>query len=212
MIPSRRRALLAATVAVALLMPSTALASTTGGVAAPAPGAPPTGGTRAGDPAVVRAPRPPKPRKRKRRRPISVVSAGHVFPLAGPFTWPGPGGRFGAQRSGHTHQGFDLLAAEGVPVVAPYAGTVSSVAYQARGAGCYVVLHADFDYAFMHLAAGSTVVRVGQRVAAGDRIGDVGSTGAAEGSHLHFEIWQGLWQQGGGPIDPEPFLRAWAPR
>lgn len=211
MIPSRRRALLAATVAVALLMPSTALASTNGGLAAPAPGGQTSGGARAGDPSVVRAPRPPRERKRKRRRPVPA-SAGHVFPVAGPFTWPGPDGRFSAQRARHIHQGFDILAAEGAPVVAPYAGTISFVAYQAGGAGYYVVLHADYDYAFMHLAAGSTLVRAGERVAAGDRIGDVGSTGAANASHLHFEVWQGLWQQGGHPVDPEPFLRAWSSR
>jgi murein DD-endopeptidase MepM/ murein hydrolase activator NlpD len=185
---------------VALLGPEAAVAST-GGVAAPTAGSQPSGGA-----SPVRA---PKPRKRKRRRRSAVPATVHRFPVAGPFQWPGPGGAFGAPRSGHTHQGFDLLAAQGVPVVAPYAGTVTFVAYQAGGAGYYVVLDSDYDYVFMHLAAGSTRVRVGQKVVTGQRIADVGATGEAEGPHLHFEVWLGRWQQGGRPIDPKPLLDRW---
>jgi murein DD-endopeptidase MepM/ murein hydrolase activator NlpD len=206
-----RRALVVLLV-VALLMPAAASASTNGGVAAPAA----SGGTQSGTPTVVRAPRPPKKhRKRKKRRPPRPAPAPahpvgtHRFPVAGPFTWPGPDGEFGAQRSGHIHEGVDLLAPQGTPVVAPYAGTVTFVAYQAGGAGYYVVLHSDYDYAFMHLATGSTRVKVGQTLAAGDRIGDVGQTGDAAGPHLHFEAWQGPWQEGGAPVDPEPLLRSW---
>jgi murein DD-endopeptidase MepM/ murein hydrolase activator NlpD len=187
---------------VALLAPEVASAATNG-----------NGGARYGDPVIVKAPKPPKKhRKRKKRRPSPAPAqpAGtHRFPLVGPFTWPGADGEFGAGRSGHVHQGFDLLAPKGTPVVAPYAGTISFVDYQAGGAGYYVVLHADYDYAFMHLASGSTRVTVGQTVAAGARIGDVGQSGDAVGPHLHFEVWRGLWQQGGTPIDPEPLLRSW---
>jgi murein DD-endopeptidase MepM/ murein hydrolase activator NlpD len=187
---------------VTLLVPEIASAATNG-----------NGGARYGDPVVVKAPRPPKKhRKRKKRRPPPAPAqpAGtHRFPLAGPFTWPGPDGEFGAGRSGHVHQGFDLLAPKGTPVVAPYAGTVTFVDYQAGGAGYYVVLHADYDYAFMHLASASTRVKAGQTVAAGARIGDVGQSGDAAGPHLHFEVWRGTWQQGGTPIDPKPLLKSW---
>ena len=199
----------------ALLVPAGASAASNGGVAAPAA----NGGTGAGSPTVVRAPATPKKhpkRKKKKRRPAPApappapaATSTHVFPVAGPFTWPGPGGEFGAGRPGHIHQGFDLLAAQGTPVVAPYAGTITFVDYQAGGAGYYVVLHSDYDYAFMHLAEGSIRVRVGQVVAAGDRIGDVGQTGDAQGPHLHFEVWNGPWQQGGTAIDPAPLLRSW---
>jgi murein DD-endopeptidase MepM/ murein hydrolase activator NlpD len=202
------RALVVLALVVALLAPETALATTTGGVAAPTAG----GGTSASAPLVVRSPRPPKKRKRRKRRPPPKPPAAtvtHRFPLTGPFTWPGPGGEFGAGRAGHIHQGFDLLAPEGTPIVAPHAGTITFVEYQPAGAGYYVVLHSDYDYAFMHLAAGSTRVTVGQTVAMGQRIGDVGATGDAQGSHLHFEVWQGAWQQGGTPIDPKPLLKRW---
>src|SRR4051812_32878766 len=146
--------------------------------------------------------------------PAPAPSGTHTFPLLGSaWTFPGPGGRFGAPRSGHIHQGQDISAPSGTPIVAPAAGTVTFVAYQASGAGYYVVMKEagqDYSYAFMHLLAGSTAVRVGQQVARGQRIGSVGATGDAEGPHLHFEIWQGPWQAGGHPIDPLPYLQQWA--
>jgi murein DD-endopeptidase MepM/ murein hydrolase activator NlpD len=137
---------------------------------------------------------------------------GHTFPLRGTFSYGGAGARFGAPRAGHIHQGQDLLAAEGTPVVAPRGGTVSYVENQPGGAGWYVVLSGDgeeLDYAFMHLQEGSIVVQKGQHVATGERLGSVGHTGAAQGDHLHFEVWQGAWFDGGKAVDPLPYLQRW---
>jgi murein DD-endopeptidase MepM/ murein hydrolase activator NlpD len=130
----------------------------------------------------------------------------HRFPVAGAFSY---GDGFGVPRSGHSHQGQDLPAAAGTPVVAPRGGVVTAVQFQAA-AGNYVVLDArgeDYDYVFMHLTTGSIVVKEGQRVRTGQHLGDVGSTGDATGPHLHFEIWQGAWYGGGHTIDPLPLLR-----
>ena len=138
---------------------------------------------------------------------------GHRFPLLGPFSWGNEGSRFGAPRSGHTHQGQDLAAAEGTPVVTPHGGRVETVQYQAKGAGHYVVVGgADGrDYVFMHLRAGSILVRERQAVRTGQRIGEVGNTGASSGAHLHFEIWEGGggWYDGGHPVNPLPYLKSW---
>jgi hypothetical protein len=138
----------------------------------------------------------------------------HRFPLRGRFGLGGAGSRFGAGRPDHVHQGQDIAAPTGTPVVAPRGGRVRVVAVQATGAGHYVVLGGageDREYAFMHLLGGSVRVRPGQYVRTGQRLAGVGSTGVATGPHLHFEIWQGgPWQGGGRPIDPLPYLRRWA--
>lgn len=143
---------------------------------------------------------------------LSGVGSAH-FPVQGPYTLGGEDSRFGAGRTGHAHQGQDIAAAEGTPVVTPVAGVVHWVAYQARGAGHYVVVRGDDGrhYVFMHLQAGSIAVAKEARVAAGQAVGAVGSTGASSGPHLHFEIWTGgWWTKGAAPIDPLPELQAWA--
>jgi murein DD-endopeptidase MepM/ murein hydrolase activator NlpD len=136
-----------------------------------------------------------------------------VFPVRGPWSFGGEGSRFGSARSGHTHEGQDIAAAEGVPVVSPLNGTVAFVDFQKGGAGWYVVINADDGRSmfFAHLQTGSVSVAPGARVGAGTQIGRVGSTGSSSGPHLHFEIWQGGWRdRGGRPVDPLPQLKAWA--
>jgi len=159
--------------------------------------------TVAAAPAPAPTPAPAAP-------PAPAVGSG-VFPIRGPFTWGDP---FGAQRGTVRHRGQDLLAAEGTPVAAPRAGTVSWRAYQAEGAGNYVVLHADDgrDFVFMHLQQGSVAVTKGSALAAGQVFAKVGSTGHATGPHLHFEIWPMGWyaSDASQPVDPAPDLRAWA--
>jgi murein DD-endopeptidase MepM/ murein hydrolase activator NlpD len=148
------------------------------------------------------------------RVPLDVVAppppAG-VFPVQGAYTL---GDGFGVGRAGHSHQGQDILAAAGTPVVSPVPGTVYWVAYQKAGAGYYVVV-AGADgrhYAFMHFLEGSTAVKQGDTVIPGQRLGLVGATGDASGPHLHFEIWvDGWWvSTASHPIDPLPDLEAWA--
>jgi murein DD-endopeptidase MepM/ murein hydrolase activator NlpD len=153
----------------------------------------------------------PKPARAALTVVVPAPAPTGVFPVAGPYTFGDP---FGVDRPGHVHQGQDIAAASGTPVVAPLAGTVLTTAYQASGAGYYVVEHgADGrDYVFMHFQAGSTAVAKGQPVTAGERLGLVGATGDATGPHLHFEIWPGGWyaSKTSQPIDPLPQLRAWA--
>jgi murein DD-endopeptidase MepM/ murein hydrolase activator NlpD len=87
--------------------------------------------------------------------------------------------------------------------VAPHAGVVGAVRYQANGAGHYLVLNSDdedYDYVFMHLRSRSIAVAEGDHVRTGERVGEVGRTGRSSGPHLHFEIWLGGWQAGGEPI------------
>jgi hypothetical protein len=133
------------------------------------------------------------------------------FPVRGSHSYGGSGSRFGAGRAGHRHQGQDVPAACGTPLVAARGGRVRWRASQSA-AGNYLVIDGagtSLDTVYMHLTA-PALVKKGQRVYTGQRIGYVGATGDAQGCHLHFEIWAGGWYQSGGhPIDPLPFLRAW---
>lgn len=143
-----------------------------------------------------------------------VTAASGVFPVQGAYTLGGNDARFGAGRTGYAHQGQDILAASGTPVVTPRAGFVAWRAFQKDGAGHYVVVRGDDgrDYVFMHLLDGSVAVQKGQAVTAGQQIGAVGSTGRSSGPHLHFEIWPAGWysSKASRPIDPLPDLLAWA--
>ena len=86
------------------------------------------------------------------------------------------------------HNGIDLACPTGTPIYATRAGTVTSAAYQAGGAGYYVSLdHGDgFGSIYMHMT--NYVVSAGQKVTAGQLIGYVGSTGVSTGPHLHFGV------------------------
>jgi murein DD-endopeptidase MepM/ murein hydrolase activator NlpD len=134
-----------------------------------------------------------------------------IFPVQGAYTM---GDGFGARRAGHSHQGQDILAPSGTPVVTPVAGVIHWRAFQKGGAGNYVVVRGDDgrDYAFMHFLESSTLVAKGQRVAAGQRLASVGSTGDSSGPHLHFEVWPYGWyaSKDSRPIDPLADLLAWA--
>jgi biotin carboxyl carrier protein len=183
-------------------------------VVAPAPApAPTTTRPAAATPVATPAPAPPVTPP-SAGRALATLSPG-TFPVQGAFNFGGVDSRFGSGRTGHLHQGQDIAAASGTPVVAPLAGTVAKTAYQAVGAGYYVVLHGGDgrDYVFMHLLAGSTLVQAGQAVARGQRLALVGMTGGtSSGPHLHFEIWPGGWYASAGsqPVDPLPQLQAWA--
>jgi murein DD-endopeptidase MepM/ murein hydrolase activator NlpD len=149
--------------------------------------------------------------------PPAGVSAGSfsfkgaVFPVQGRHSYGGSGNRFGAGRSGHMHEGQDVLAACGTPVLAARGGLVIQRAFQGN-AGNYVVIqdpatHSGMMYAHFPRPA---IVRNGAHVATGQQIGVVGETGDATTCHLHFELWTAPgWYLGGKPIDPLATLRSW---
>ena len=88
------------------------------------------------------APPAPTPTPAPAPASLSATTGSKVFPVQGPYSLGGDDARFGAGRTGHTHQGQDIVAAEGLPVVTPVAGVVHWTAYQAAGAGHYVVIRA----------------------------------------------------------------------
>ena len=132
----------------------------------------------------------------------------HIFPVRARHTF---GDGFGAERSGHTHQGQDILAKCGSRLAAVEAGTVLYRKYQSA-AGYYLILHGDetgLDYAYMHMRAPSPFAP-GDHLTTGETLGYVGDTGDATACHLHFEIWSAPgWYNGGHPSDPLPLLEQW---
>ncbi len=136
---------------------------------------------------------------------------GYTFPVLGAHDYGGSGAGFGAPRSGHTHQGHDVMAACGVPLVAARGGTVQYSRYDGN-AGNYIVIDGKGtpnDFAYMHLAEPSPL-KEGETVRTGQPIGIVGDTGDASACHLHFEIWGAPgWYEGGSPFDPLPELMKW---
>jgi murein DD-endopeptidase MepM/ murein hydrolase activator NlpD len=121
-----------------------------------------------------------------------------VCPVAGPVSFVDS---FGWPRSGHTHQGIDMISPFGTPVVAAHAGTLSHSSSSSGGIQAYV--HGSSGYSFYaHLSGYSSA---SGSVGAGTVIGYVGSTGnAGSTNHLHFE-----WHPGGGAaINPYSMLVA----
>lgn len=141
-----------------------------------------------------------------------VATGPYIFPVSGLHTYGGPDALFGAPRGDHVHQGQDVLAGCGVPLVAAQGGTVRANTFQTAGAGYYMVIRGSLngeDYMYAHMT-GPGAFAVGVGVAAGQQIGTVGATGDATGCHLHFEIWTVPgWYTGGYPYDPLPQLQAW---
>jgi Peptidase family M23 len=134
-----------------------------------------------------------------------------VFPIKGKHNYGGAGNRFGAPRSGHRHQGQDVMAKCGTKLVAARGGVIKAKQYQSA-AGYYLVINAadtGVDMAYMHLKHPSPYSE-GDRVHTGDQIGVVGETGDATACHLHFEEWHSPgWYTGGSPFDPLRDLRKW---
>ena len=136
----------------------------------------------------------------------------HAHPVPGPHDYGGSASRFGASRPGHTHQGQDMGAACGEKLFVATGGTVTTKAYQAGGAGYYIVIRGwatGGSYVYFHMQKPSWAAE-GQAVYTGQQIGKVGNTGASTGCHLHFERWTAPgWYAGGKAYDPLPELRYW---
>lgn len=144
---------------------------------------------------------------RSLRESLGFTLHGFMFPVRGPHSF---GDGVGAGRG---HQGADVPAACGTPLVAARGGKVHYNSYQASGAGNYVVINLagtrNESHVYMHLERRSPA-RVGSFVSTGEKIGTVGTTGRSTGCHLHFEHWSSPgWYQGGTFLDPMGNLRKW---
>ncbi|HVM09062.1 MAG TPA: peptidoglycan DD-metalloendopeptidase family protein [Acidimicrobiales bacterium] len=137
-----------------------------------------------------------------------IVGAGFVFPVGGPHSYSDT---FGAPRMfgtayAHLHQGTDIFAAHGTPLLACERGVLIRIGSDTLGGTkLWLVGASGTRYYYAHLSAFAEGVVEGKVVAAGDVIGYVGNTGnaATTPAHLHFEVHP----NGGPAVNPYPLLR-----
>jgi murein DD-endopeptidase MepM/ murein hydrolase activator NlpD len=152
--------------------------------------------------------KPPKAKRRKAPRTNTLATnKGFVFPVYGPHNYSDTYGAFRADTG--FHEGVDIFAAAGTPVVAVCKGTLNRVGtLSISGNRLWVKCDKGKDsFFYCHLSAFANDTRAGEHVTTGKVLGFVGSTGDAEQTppHLHFEVHP----HNGPSVDPYPFLKAW---
>ena len=105
------------------------------------------------------------------------------------------------------HRGLDFTPGTGSPIYAMADGVVSIHEDANYGFGNYVVIHhsidgQNVDSLYAHMLNGSSALKVGDTMKAGEFIGLVGDTGTSVGAHLHFEV-----HLDNVPVDPFEWLK-----
>lgn len=108
----------------------------------------------------------------------------------GSFIWPSYG--IITQKYGNFHTGIDLANRASPANNAAQGGTVVKAGWNAGGYGNYVIIDHGNGYKTLygHMVTGSLVVKAGDVVKQGQKIGQMGTTGRSTGIHLHFEVFK----------------------
>ena len=85
------------------------------------------------------------------------------------------------------HNGVDMAAPGGSPILAAYDGTVAAAGYSST-MGNYIYLNHGSGLVTIYMHASALYVSAGQNVSKGDKIAAVGTTGRSTGNHLHFGV------------------------
>lgn len=124
-------------------------------------------------------------------------TAGYINPIEGHKPNSGYGWRgaiAGAHSGRHFHHGIDIAAPAGTPVRAARGGTVTLVASGWHGYGNVIAVDHDDGKRTIYCHLSRFACRQGDKVAQGQIIGYVGSTGVSTGPHLHFMVQTGPLQ------------------
>ena len=126
-------------------------------------------------------------------------------PVTTPTGWPTNGfisSGYGLRWNGaEFHQGIDIAAEMGTPIVATADGVVTIAGWNAGGYGNMVDIDHGSGVSTRYGHASAVVVTPGQRVRRGQIIAYVGSTGHSTGPHLHYEV-----RLSGQPVNPTSYL------
>ncbi len=98
------------------------------------------------------------------------------------------------------HEGVDIAARTGSPVIATADGIVSQAGTK-TGYGKLVVIDHGYGYQTYYGHNSKIHVKVGQRISRGGKIASVGNTGRSTGPHVHYEV-----RRNGVPLNPRKFL------
>lgn len=133
----------------------------------------------------------------------------HPVRTDAPIDYGDSGAMFGADRGGRAHEGQDMFAESGSPLIAVRDGTVIETGNDG-GRGNYVGIYSpaeDHTYVYLHMLS-PTPLKPGEQVGTGTEVGAMGCTGSCYGTHLHFEvrIGKGVDRK---PVDPLPIVRQW---
>ena len=130
---------------------------------------------------------------------------GDDTPVTTPTGWPTNGfisSGYGLRWNGaEFHQGIDIAAEMGTPIVATADGVVTIAGWNAGGYGNMVDIDHGSGVSTRYGHASAVVVTAGQRVRRGQIIAYVGSTGHSTGPHLHYEV-----RLSGQPVNPTSYL------
>ncbi len=117
---------------------------------------------------------------------------------------------FHSPRSGgRTHNSIDISAPTGTPLVAIEDGTITRKHWNGLGGRTLYLTSADgrYDYYYAHMDTYEDGIEIGSVVHRGDVLGTVGSTGNAQGPHLHFQVLDKRGSGRGTPVNPYDLLR-----
>jgi len=129
-----------------------------------------------------------------KERPRTLAYGEFIVPSRGTIS-----SSFG-QRWSSTHTGIDIAVSRGTPIKAADGGLVTFAGWNG-GYGNLIIIDHENGFVTYYAHCNSISVKKGQRVARGETIGTVGSTGNATGPHLHFEV-----RKNGVPVNPLNYL------
>lgn len=157
-------------------------------------------------PAPVRAPHPVVPRVAATPRAPEDQQVSYEPPPSGDthFIWPVAGhviSGFGVSANGERNDGVNIATAEGAPVRAVAAGTVTYAGNELRQYGNLIIIKHSNGYITVYAHEASIGVKKGDQVNQGQVIGAAGATGGVEQPELHFEV-----RYNTKPVNPRPLL------